>query len=124
MNMTNESKENPAANSTANVRAPFRKWLLPSIGLAFALSATAVVLHLLDREEETQLQEKYYLAEKADFLVTVKLTGTLVATDVVTLKSELEGETTIQSIIEEGTEVNGNTTYLIKKGDTLQTIAV
>ena len=124
MNMTNESKENPAANSTAKARAPFRKWLLPSIGLAFALSATAVVLHLLDREEETQLQEKYYLAEKADFLVTVKLTGTLVATDVVTLKSELEGETTIQSIIEEGTEVNGNTTYLIKKGDTPQSIAV
>ena len=48
----------------------------------------------------------------------------MVATDVVTLKSELEGETTIQSIIEEGTEVNGNTTYLIKKGDTPQSIAV
>ena len=96
--MTNEPKENPDANS----RTFFRKWLLPSIGLAFALSATAVVLHLLDREEEAQLQENYYIAEKADFLVTVKLTGTLVATDVITLKSELEGETTIQSIIEEG----------------------
>lgn len=120
MNMTNEPKENPDANP----RTFFRKWLLPSIGLVIALSVTAVVLHLLDRGEESQLQEKYYIAEKADFLVTVKLTGTLVATDVVTLKSELEGETTIQSIVEEGTEVNGNTTYLIKKGDTLQSIAL
>lgn len=120
MNMTNTPKENPDANS----RTFFRKWLLLSIGLVFALSVPAVVLHLLDRGEEAQLQEKYYIAEKADFLVTVKLTGTLVATDVVTLKSELEGQTTIQSIVEEGTEVNGNTTYLIKKGDTLQSIAL
>ena len=119
MNMTNEPKENPDANS----RTFFRKWLLPSIGLAFALSATAVVLHLLDREEEAQLQEKYYIAEKADFLVTVKLTGTLVATDVITLKSEQEGETTIQSIIEEGEDVNGTTVYEIKVGDTLESIA-
>ncbi|SVB54396.1 uncharacterized protein METZ01_LOCUS207250, partial [marine metagenome] len=78
---------------------------------------------LLLEEEEKVRQEKYYTAKKADFLVTVKLTGTLVATDVVTLKSELEGETTIHSIIDEGTEVEGNTIYEIKAGDTIQSIA-
>ena len=51
------------------------------------------------------------------------MTGTLVSTDVVTLKSELEGETTIQSIIEEGEDVNGTTVYKIKVGDTIQSIA-
>ncbi|SVE39918.1 uncharacterized protein METZ01_LOCUS492772, partial [marine metagenome] len=78
---------------------------------------------LLLIEEERVLEEKYYVAKKADFLVTVKLTGTLVATDVVTLKSELEGETTIQSIVDEGTEVKGNTIYETKAGDTIKSIA-
>ena len=100
-----------------------RKFLMPLIALAIVSVGALWIASLLNDEEEKVLQEKYYTAKKADFLVTVKLTGTLVATDVVTLKSELEGETTIQSIVDEGTEVKGNTIYEIKAGDTIKSIA-
>ena len=100
-----------------------RNWLTLSIAVVLLGGVVFGVSWLLLEEEEKVRQEKYYTAQKADFLVTVKLTGTLVATDVVTLKSELEGETTIQSIIDEGTEVEGNTIYEIKIGDTIQSIA-
>ncbi|MBC8347487.1 MAG: HlyD family efflux transporter periplasmic adaptor subunit [Verrucomicrobia bacterium] len=100
-----------------------RKFLMPLIALAIVSVGALWIASLLNDEEEKVLQEKYYTAKKADFLVTVKLTGTLVATDVVTLKSELEGETTIQSIVDEGTEVKGNTIYETKAGDTIKSIA-
>ena len=100
-----------------------RKFLMPLIALAIVSVGALWIGSLLNDEEEKVRQEKYYTAKKADFLVTVKLTGTLVATDVVTLKSELEGETTIQSIVDEGTEVKGNTIYEIKIGDTIKSIA-
>ena len=100
-----------------------RKFLMPLIALAIVSVGALWIGSLLNDEEEKVRQEKYYTAKKADFLVTVKLTGTLVATDVVTLKSELEGETTIQSIVDEGTEVKGNTIYEIKAGDTIKSIA-
>ena len=100
-----------------------RKFLMPLIALAIVSVGALWIGSLLNDEEEKVLQEKYYTAKKADFLVTVKLTGTLVATDIVTLKSELEGETTIQSIVDEGTEVKGNTIYETKAGDTIKSIA-
>ena len=100
-----------------------RHWLKLAIATCVLGGSGWWVGSLLLDEEEKIIQEKYYVAKKADFLVTVKLTGTLVATDVVTLKSELEGETTIQSIIEEGEDVNGTTVYEIKVGDTIQSIA-
>ena len=99
------------------------KFLMPLIALAIVSVGALWIGSLLHDEEEKVRQEKYYTAKKADFLVTVKLTGTLVATDVVILKSELEGETTIQSIVDEGTEVKGNTIYEIKTGDTIKSIA-
>jgi len=79
--------------------------------------------YLLSKEEEKVRQEKYWTAEKSDFLVTVKLTGRLAATDVVELKSQLEGSTTIESIVEEGTEVEGPFRYTIQADDTLASIA-
>ena len=79
--------------------------------------------YLLSKEEEKVRQEKYWTAEKSDFLVTVKLTGRLAATDVVELKCQLEGSTTIESIVEEGTEVAGPFRYTIQADDTLASIA-
>ena len=58
--------------------------------------------HLMSQEEDKQRSANYWPARKADFLVTAKLTGTLVSTDEVMLKSELEGHSTIQSVVEEG----------------------
>ena len=79
--------------------------------------------HLLTKEEEKIRKEQYYVAKKSDFLVTVKLTGQLVSTDVEILKSNLEGQTTIETIVEEGAQVNGPTNYTIAEGDTLESIA-
>ena len=108
----------------AKERGFFSRHRLALLLTACVIAGIGFGIHylLLDEEEKVR-QEKYYKAQKADFLVTVKLTGTLVATDVVILKSELEGETTIQSIIEEGTDVNGTTVYEIKVGDTIESIA-
>ena len=77
----------------------------------------------LSQEEKQERQEKYWTAEKSDFLVTVKLTGRLASTDVVELKCQLEGSTTIESIVDEGTEVTGPARYSIQVGDTLASIA-
>ena len=79
--------------------------------------------YLLSKEEEKVRQEKYWTAEKSDFLVTVKLTGRLASTDVVELKCQLEGSTTIESIVDEGTMVMGPARYSIQVGDTLASIA-
>ena len=81
------------------------------------------VKYLLSKEEEKVRQEKYWIAEKSDFLVTVKLTGRLASTDVVELKCQLEGSTTIESIVDEGTVVMGPARYSIQAGDTLASIA-
>ena len=54
---------------------------------------------------------------------TIRLTGTVVSTDSHTIKCKLEGETTIESIVEEGTMVKGPTDYRLKAGDTLESIA-
>ena len=81
------------------------------------------VKYLLSKEEEKVRQEKYWTAKKADFLVTVKLTGRLASTDVVELKCQLEGSTTIESIVDEGTVVTGPARYTIRDGDTLASIA-
>lgn len=78
---------------------------------------------LLNQEEEKIRAEQYYVAKKSDFLVTVKLTGQLVSTDVEILQSKLEGQTTIETIVEEGTQVNGPTDYTIAEGDTLESIS-
>ena len=74
-------------------------------------------------KEEKKIQDKYFEAKKSDFIVTVKLAGNLASTDVEILKCELEGSTTIQSIVEEGTRVEGPTEYRLKAGDTLGGIA-
>ena len=81
------------------------------------------VKYLLSKEEEKVRQEKYWTAKKADFLVTVKLTGRLASTDVVELKCQLEGSTTIESIVDEGTVVTGPARYTIQVGDTLASVA-
>ena len=79
--------------------------------------------YLLSKEEEKVRQEKYWTAEKSDFLVTVKLTGRLAATDVVELKCQLEGSSTIESIVDEGFDATGPFRYTIQPGDTLASIA-
>ena len=79
--------------------------------------------YFLANEEDKVRQEKYWNAEKSDFLVTVKLTGRLASTDVLEIKCQLEGSTTIESIVEEGTEVTGPVRYSIQAGDTLESIA-
>jgi len=80
--------------------------------------------HLLTQEEEKVRKEQYYVAKKSDFLVTVKLTGQLVSTDVEVLKTQCEGQTTIETIVEEGVQVKGPTPYSITEGDTLESIAL
>ena len=102
-----------------------------AFGKALALCVALGVLgggawigkRFLDKEENKSRGEVYWTAKKADFLLTVKLTGTLVSTDVITIKSDLEGTTTIQMIVEEGTQVEGNTIYTIQAGDTLESIS-
>ena len=54
---------------------------------------------------------------------TIRLAGRVVSTDSHIIKCELEGETTIESIVEEGTMVQGPTDYRLKAGDTLESIA-
>jgi hypothetical protein len=81
------------------------------------------VKYFLSQEEKKVRQEKYWTAKKADFLVTVKLTGRLASTDVLELKCQLEGSTTIESIVDEGTMVMGPARYSIQAGDTLASIA-
>ena len=81
------------------------------------------VKYLLSQEEKKVRHEKYWTAKKSDFLVTVKLTGRLASTDVVELKCQLEGSTTIESIVDEGTVVTGPARYTIQVGDTLASIA-
>ena len=80
--------------------------------------------HLLTKEEEKVRKEQYYVAKKSDFLVTVKLTGQLVSTDVEVLKTQCEGQTTIETIVEEGVQVKGPNPYSITEGDTLESIAL
>ena len=77
----------------------------------------------MEEKEEKSIKDKYFEAKKRDFIVTVKLAGNLASTDVEVLKCELEGSTTIRSIVEEGTRVKGPTDYNLKAGDTLVGIA-
>jgi len=72
---------------------------------------------------EKNIEDKYFVAKKSDFIVTVKLAGNLASTDVRVMKCELEGSTTIRSIVVEGTKVEGPTKYNLKAGDTLAGIA-
>ena len=77
----------------------------------------------LNKEEKKEREQKHYVAKKADFRVTVKLTGRLVSTDVEVLKCELEGQTTIKTVIDEGETVDGPSDYVVAEGDTLESIA-
>ena len=77
----------------------------------------------MDEKEEKSIKGKYFEAKRSDFIVTVKLSGNLASTDVEILKCELEGSTTIKSVIEEGAMVEGPTKYTIKEGDTLKSIS-
>ena len=104
-------------------RGFFSRYMMLAVIIAPAIAVSAIWYFYFRGDGQNPDPNSYHVAKKADFLVTVKLTGTLVATDVVTLKCELEGETTIQSIIEEGTPVKGNTSYEIQEGDTLAAIA-
>ncbi len=79
--------------------------------------------HYLNKEKEKVRKEVYHVAKKADFLVTVPLTGQLKSTDVEELKCELEGQTTIETIVEEGTKVKGPVTYTVKLEDTIESIS-
>ena len=110
---------------TTTVQKGFALGKLLGLLALFSLVAGGIwgAKHLLSKEEEKVRQEKYWTAEKADFLVTVKLTGRLASTDVVELKCQLEGSTTIESIVDEGTEVKGPFRYAIQAGDTLTSIA-
>ena len=78
--------------------------------------------YLATQEEEVR-EEKYHVASKSDFLVTVKLTGQLKAVDEEIIKCNLEGQTTIVWIEEEGKKVKGPTKYVVQNGDTLASIA-
>ena len=110
---------------TTTVQKGFALGKLLGLLALFSLVAGGIwgAKHLLSKEEDKVRQEKYWTAEKADFLVTVKLTGRLASTDVLELKCELEGSTTIESIVDEGTEVKGPFRYAIQAGDTLASIA-
>ena len=110
---------------TTTVQKGFALGKLLGLLALFSLVAGGIwgAKHLLSKEEDKVRQEKYWTAEKADFLVTVKLTGRLASTDVVELKCQLEGSTTIESIVDEGTEVKGPFRYAIQAGDTLASIA-
>ena len=77
-------------------------------------------MHYLDKEKEKVRKEVYYVAKKSDFLVTVPLTGQLKSTDVEELKCELEGSTTIETIVDEGTLVKGPVTYVVKLEDSIE----
>lgn len=79
--------------------------------------------YLLDQKEEERLENKYETAKRADFLVTVKLNGTLISEDTRLMKNDLEGYTTIRYLVEEGARVKGPQHYTVKKGDTLESIA-
>ena len=78
--------------------------------------------YLASQEEEVR-EEKYHVASKSDFLVTVKLTGQLKAVDEEIIKCDLEGQTTIVWIEEEGKKVKGPTKYVVQDGDTLESIS-
>ena len=112
-------------NQTTTAQKGFALGKLLGLLALFSLVAGGIwgAKHLLSKEEDKVRQEKYWTAEKADFLVTVKLTGRLASTDVLELKCELEGSTTIESIVDEGTEVKGPFRYAIQAGDTLASIA-
>ena len=112
-------------NQTTAAQKGFALGKLLGLLALFSLVAGGIwgAKHLLSKEEDKVRQEKYWTAEKADFLVTVKLTGRLASTDVLELKCELEGSTTIESIVDEGTEVKGPFRYAIQAGDTLASIA-
>jgi len=98
------------------------------LGLLILVSVLGVFIWVgkgfLDQKEEKIRQEKYHTARKGDFLVKVQLSGTLASTEVEEIKCALEGTTTIESIVDEGTEVNGTALYTIQAGDTLASIAV
>ena len=79
--------------------------------------------HWAGQKKEAARGLDYWQAEKSDFQVTVKLTGELVSTDVEKIQCGLEGTTTIESIVDEGTDVEGNTMYTVKEGATLDSIA-
>ena len=97
------------------------------LGLMILVSVLGVFIWVgkgfLDQKEEKIRQEKYHTARKGDFLVKVQLSGTLASTEVEEIKCALEGTTTIESIVDEGAEVNGTALYTIQAGDTLASIA-
>ena len=100
----------PALKGSSRGGFAFGKLLAFMIALGVVGGGAWGGKQFLNKEEEKVRKEKYYVAKKSDFLVTVKLTGQLVSTDVEVLKCELEGGgTTIETIVDEGTQVKGPT---------------
>ena len=116
-------KVNRKTRSSLERGAALGKVLLTLLAMGIIGGGYAGVRYLINEKRDAEVSNNNWTAEKADFLVTAKLTGTLKSTDAVELKSELEGHSTIQSVIEDGTRVKGNFEYTIKAGDTLESIS-
>ena len=116
-------KVNRKTRSSLERGAALGKVLLTLLAVGIIGGGYAGVRYLINEKRDAEVSNNNWTAEKADFLVTAKLTGTLKSTDAVELKSELEGHSTIQSVIEDGTRVKGNFEYTIKAGDTLESIS-
>ena len=110
-------------NTQDNGGFAYGKVIFAVVALGLVGAAVWGARHLMNKEKEVEISTNYWEVKKDDFHLTRKLTGTLVSTDEVMLKSELEGHSTIQSVVEEGTKVEGNFDYTIKAGDTLKSIA-
>ena len=110
---------------TQSARGGFSTGKLLALVIAVGVIGGGIWLcrDFLQEEEKKVQQEKYYKAKKADFLVTVKLHGRLTSTEVEEIKCDVEGTTTIESIVEEGITVKGPSHYSIQSGDTLAIVA-
>ncbi len=127
MRKRNRSKKANSAASVTNQRGRggFAIAKLLGVLILFGVVGGGVwgAKYYLNKEKEKVRKEVYHVAKKSDFLVTVPLTGQLKSTDVEELKCELEGSTTIETIVEEGTKVKGPVTYTVKLEDSIESIS-